>query len=109
MFTFTFEPRQHGRDQAKRLSIALSLVIAASLFACEKPPRRSTGFPNKPVRLLVPYGPGGATDIAARIIAEQVRTSLDQAIIVENKPGGGGIVALEEVVGSKPDGYTLVL
>jgi tripartite-type tricarboxylate transporter receptor subunit TctC len=109
MFTFTFDPRQDGRDHAKRLSIALSLVIAASLFACEKPPQRSTEFPNKPIRLLVPYGPGGATDIAARIIAEQVRASLDQAIIVENKPGGGGIVALEEVVGSKPDGYTIVL
>jgi len=66
-------------------------------------------YPVKPVKIVVPYGPGGATDIVARIVAEQMRQSLGQSFVVENKPGAFGIVAIQEMANAKPDGYTLMI
>jgi tripartite-type tricarboxylate transporter receptor subunit TctC len=66
-------------------------------------------YPTKPVKVVVPYGPGGATDIVTRIVAEQMRTSLGQSFVVENKPGAFGIVAIQEMVNARPDGYTLMV
>jgi tripartite-type tricarboxylate transporter receptor subunit TctC len=64
-------------------------------------------FPSKPVKILVPYAPGGATDIVARIVAEPMRQSLGQSFVVENKPGAFGILAIEEMARARADGYTL--
>jgi tripartite-type tricarboxylate transporter receptor subunit TctC len=64
-------------------------------------------FPSKPVKILVPYAPGGATDIVARIVAEPMRQSLGQSFVVENKPGAFGILAIEEMARARPDGYTI--
>jgi tripartite-type tricarboxylate transporter receptor subunit TctC len=66
-------------------------------------------YPNKPIKILVPFGPGGAPDIVARVVGEQLRHILGQAIVVENKPGAFGIVAIETMVSAKPDGYTLMM
>ena len=66
-------------------------------------------YPGKPIRVLVPYAPGGATDIVARVVGEQIRQILGQSFVVENKPGAFGILAIEEMARSKPDGYTLML
>lgn len=66
-------------------------------------------YPAKPVKIVVPYAPGGATDIVARILGEQLRQSLAQSFVVENKPGANGIVAINELVNSRPDGYTLMI
>ncbi|MPZ38899.1 MAG: tripartite tricarboxylate transporter substrate binding protein [Rhizobiales bacterium] len=66
-------------------------------------------FPVKPVKIVVPYGPGGATDIVTRIVAEQMRQSLGQSFVVENKPGAFGIVAIQEMTNARPDGYTLMV
>jgi tripartite-type tricarboxylate transporter receptor subunit TctC len=65
-------------------------------------------YPVKPVKIVLPYGPGGATDIVTRIVAEQMRQSLGQSFVVENKPGAFGIVAIQEMMNAKPDGYTLM-
>lgn len=70
---------------------------------------RAQSYPTKPVKILVPYAPGGTTDIVARIIAEQMRQSLGQPFVVENRPGANGIIAIDELARSKPDGYTLLL
>jgi tripartite-type tricarboxylate transporter receptor subunit TctC len=64
-------------------------------------------YPSKPVKIVVPYAPGGATDITSRIFGEQMRQSLGQQFVVENKPGAFGILAIEEMARSRPDGYTL--
>jgi len=64
-------------------------------------------FPSKPVKILVPYAPGGATDIVARIVGEQMRQLLGQSFVVENKPGAFGILAIEEMARARPDGYTV--
>ncbi|MGH6767706.1 MAG: Bug family tripartite tricarboxylate transporter substrate binding protein [Xanthobacteraceae bacterium] len=66
-------------------------------------------FPAKAVKIVVPYAPGGATDIVTRIVAEQMRQILGQAVVVENKPGAFGIVAIHEMMNARPDGYTLMV
>lgn len=67
----------------------------------------SANWPNKPVRILVPYPPGGSTDIAARLIAAQIAEDLGQPFIVENRPGGGGNIGFAAAARAEPDGYTL--
>ncbi len=66
-------------------------------------------YPSKPVKIIVPYVPGGATDIVARILADQLGKSLGQSFYVENKPGAFGIIAIEDMVRSGADGYTLMI
>jgi tripartite-type tricarboxylate transporter receptor subunit TctC len=66
-------------------------------------------YPSKPVKIIVPYAPGGATDITSRLFGEQLRQSLGQQFVVESKPGAFGILAIEEMARSRPDGYTLMV
>jgi tripartite-type tricarboxylate transporter receptor subunit TctC len=78
---------------------ALALLIAGSAQAAE--------FPERPVRIIVGFGAGGASDIAARVIANKMADALGQQVVVENKPGASTSIAAEFVVKSAPDGYTL--
>src|SRR6202166_187397 len=91
----------------RRLGIlALSLVClaAGAGFA-----QAQDKYPSKPIKIIVPYVPGGATDIVARILADQMGKSLGQSVIVENKPGAFGIIAMEDMVKAGADGYTLMI
>src|SRR6188508_2260169 len=82
--------------------LALAAAASSGSWAQDK-------YPVKPVRIIVPYGPGGATDIVARIVAEQMRQILGQSFVVENKPGAFGILAIHEMTSARPDGYTLMI
>ena len=83
---------------------ALSTLIAAASFAAA-----AQSFPTKPVTLVVPFAAGGPTDTIARILGERVGKSLGQPVIVENTAGAGGTIAVQKVVRSAPDGYTLFI
>ena len=85
------------------------LVAALGLVAIGKEAAAQDKYPSKPVKIIVPYAPGGATDIVSRIIGEQLRQTLGQTFITENKPGAFGIIAIEEMARAKPDGYTLMI
>src|SRR5437763_42170 len=83
------------------------LLLSMLTFAVGGPALAQDKYPSKPVKILVPYAPGGATDIVARIVGEQMRQSLRQSFVVENKPGAFGIIAIEEMARARPDGYTI--
>ena len=85
------------------------LLTALCLALAGLPAGAQDKYPSKPVRIIVPYAPGGATDIVSRVLGEQLRTSLGQPFVTENKPGAFGIVAIEEMARAKPDGYTLMI
>ena len=86
---------------ARLLLAALSLALAGSGFAQQ--------YPTKPVRIIVPFPPGQATDILARLLADQLSKSLGQQFIAENRAGAGGSVGTEVAAKAAPDGYTLVM
>ena len=91
----------------KGLGRALAVALAATFIASAA--QAQAPYPNKPIRILVPYAPGGLTDVVARHYADQLRKSLGQNMLVENKPGASGIRAIEEMVHAKPDGYTIMI
>lgn len=90
------------RFSAALLSGLCLLLGVSGAFAQDK-------YPSKPVKIIVPYAPGGATDIVARILGEQLRVILGQSFVTDNKPGAFGIVGIEEMARAKPDGYTLFI
>ena len=90
----------------RRYLFAYSVLSALALGAAAGP-ALAQGYPNKVVKLQVPFAPGGTTDIVARVIAEPLGKALGQSVIVENKAGGGGVVGALEIARSVPDGYTL--
>ena len=83
--------------------------MLALLFCMVLAPAQAQDYPARPVRILVPYGPGGATDIIARITAQRLTESLGQSFIVENRPGANGNLALEAVAKAPADSYTLLV
>ncbi|HSD53118.1 MAG TPA: tripartite tricarboxylate transporter substrate binding protein [Burkholderiales bacterium] len=92
--------RNHSGALARHAA-ALALVLAAAGATAQ-------GYPTKPVRIVVPFGPGGVADISARAVAQKMGESMGQQVIVENKPSAGGILASETVAKAEPDGYTLL-
>jgi len=89
-----------------RIAKFLVSILLPSLFATTL---LAQPYPSKPVRLLVPFGPGGVGDITSRAVMQKMSESIGQQIIIDNRPSAGGIVATETVAKSEPDGYTLYL
>lgn len=86
-----------------------SALCCAILFAAIAPTAGAQQWPTKPIRLIVPFTPGGSQDVIGRMFAQKVGESLGQQVVVENKAGAGGQIATQEVARAAPDGYTLLL
>ena len=87
----------------------LARILISALLAFAAGAAGAQGFPSRPIRLLVPYPPGGGTDIMARLLAEPLREDLGQPVVVENKPGAGGALGAAEVGRGAADGHTVLV
>ncbi|NRF67038.1 tripartite tricarboxylate transporter substrate binding protein [Aquincola sp. S2] len=96
------------RTSLERRLCVLALAAAATA-GLATPAAHAQGYPSKPVKIIVPFAPGGATDILARLLAEKMAPKMGQPVLVENKPGAAGIVGTDLVAKSPPDGHTIVL
>jgi tripartite-type tricarboxylate transporter receptor subunit TctC len=111
---------EESKPQSKRilsmvngygLSIVAAALIAISTLAAGQDPRErsAAAFPNKPMRIVVPFVPGGSTDILARLVAQKLTEAFGRQVIVENRPSAGGIVGVQTVATATPDGHTLIM
>lgn len=91
------------------MSVKKSSLAAGAFMLLAMGAAQASGYPNAPIRLVVPYPPGGPVDFVARVVSVPLGQELGQAIVIENKAGAGGNVAANEVSRAKPDGYTLSL
>jgi tripartite-type tricarboxylate transporter receptor subunit TctC len=88
----------------KRLCLALAALLAFAV-----PAQAQTTYPSKPIKIIVPFGPGGFTDVVARIIQKALAPAIGQPIIIENRPGAGSTIGTDAVAKAAPDGYTLAM
>jgi tripartite-type tricarboxylate transporter receptor subunit TctC len=87
----------------------LSTVCTAALLTLSCGGALSQNYPTKPVKIIVPFGPGGFTDVVARILGVKLSESLGQPVVIENKPGAGSMIGSDQVAKSAPDGHTLLI
>ena len=106
MSEFSFFNKAGGGPILRRTLVAGAIVagVATSLSAA-----LAQGYPNKPIKLVVPGTAGGGMDVIARVVGDKVGTMLKQPVVVENKPGAGGNIAVDYVAKAPPDGYTILI
>ena len=90
--------------KVKAICVALALAAAGGSHAATQ-----DNYPTKPLRLVVPFTPGGSTDILARLVAKQITDTFGKQCIIDNRPGAGGVIGMEITARAAPDGYTLVM
>lgn len=97
-------PRDASRRRLVAAAAALPVIAALPYTA-----RAQARFPERPITIVVPFGPGGIADLTARAVGEHMATTLGQSVVIDNKPSAGGIVAAQAVTSARPDGHTLLL
>src|SRR5262249_46707040 len=86
---------------------SLTRIIVAAFLLPAVPGAQAQDYPNRPIRLVLGFTPGGTTDFVARLLSEPLRSLLGQSVVIDNRPGANGAIAAEYVAKSEPDGYTL--
>jgi tripartite-type tricarboxylate transporter receptor subunit TctC len=86
-----------------RLILATILALGVASFA------KAESFPERPIKLIVPFPAGGGTDTSARLVAQAMSSRLGQSVVIENQSGAGGIIGMRQVATANPDGYTLLM
>jgi tripartite-type tricarboxylate transporter receptor subunit TctC len=95
-----------GKTFMRRRFAALSAAVVVAFFGQAA---QAQGYPNKPIKIIVPFPPGGTTDVVARLVAQRMSESLGQPITIENRGGAGGSIGADVVAKAAPDGYTLLM
>src|SRR5687768_13312129 len=95
--------------KASRLGDSMKRLVALFLAVILSGAAGAQGYPSKPVRFVVPFPPGNAGDLMARMLAEKLTGSMKQTVIVDNRPGAGGNIGAEHAAKSAPDGYTVLI
>jgi len=96
-------------NEMKRFSSAARMLLWSALLIPFIAPARAETFPSRPIHLILPYSPGGIVDFAGRVLAQKLGDALGQTVVPENRPGAGGIVGVDYVAHSVPDGYNIVI
>ncbi len=96
----------HRLAQVNAAVLGAAAIVAVSCFGV---PARADDFPSRPIHLIIPYGPGGIVDFTGRQLAQKMSENLGQPVVADNRPGAGGIVGIDVVAHSDPDGYNVVL
>ena len=90
-------------------NLVIAAVLAVLLPASAGGANSAERFPSRPVRMIVPFSPGGATDVPGRILAAKLSELLGEQVVVDNRPGAGGTIGMETVARANPDGYTILM
>jgi tripartite-type tricarboxylate transporter receptor subunit TctC len=94
-------------SSAGKMALAILPVLAA-LASGAAEPASAEAYPDRLIKVVVPFTPGGPVDLVARLVAQRMAPALGQSVVIENRPGGGGLIAVKTVVNAEPDGYTLL-
>ena len=97
------------RRRITAASCKLVIGLCASLLVASALPALAQDYPNKPIRVIVPYSPGGGTDVLSRALGEKLSVALGQTVVIDNRPGANGAIGSQAVARSAPDGYTLLV
>ena len=97
------------RRRITAASRKLVIGLCASLLVASALPALAQDYPNKPIRVIVPYSPGGGTDVLSRALGEKLSAALGQTVVIDNRPGANGAIGSQAVAKSAPDGYTLLV
>src|SRR5215216_642584 len=101
--------RAHVRFTYRFAAAAFALAHGSAVLAASAPAAPQSGYPTKPVRLIVAFPPGGSTDIIARLVGQRLSERLGQQVIIDNRGGAGGTIGTELAARATPDGYTLTM
>ncbi|WP_299454307.1 tripartite tricarboxylate transporter substrate binding protein [uncultured Pigmentiphaga sp.] len=106
---YSTQPRRAGRFSPSRSRKGVQRLLVGAFFACTASLAIASTYPERPIRMMIPFPPGGPNDVLGRLLATEMGNDLGKPVVIENKGGAGGTIGADMVAKSAPDGYTLIL